>query len=210
MPGLNCVCPDEILTTINVDDCEVHIGQIQKAFFQKLGNSFDIAGVDDPKLKADWDALVAAVDATKVVVSPLIKSEPKIEPGGPVTKGGNDNSTLNGVVLNTGNNPAVFSGKFSGLNGPTIKALRTLECQGKLGVYLVNQYGQIGGKSADIAVKFEPIQITSFNIGSKENQGFGEIDYNTITFALPYNYDEELVWIDPTDFNALIDLDQTV
>ena len=207
--GLNCVCPDEVLTTINVDNCEVQIGQIQKNLFQKLGNPFDTV-TDDPALLASWTTLLSAVDDTKVVVSPLIKSEPKIEPGGAVTKGGGDNTTLNGVVLVTGNNPAKFSGKFSGLTADTIGQMRKLECDGNLGTYLVNQYGQIGGYAVDIATDFSPVPVTALNIGSKSNDGFGEIDYNIIEYSIPADYDENLVWISPTDFNALSGLDQVV
>ena len=85
-----------------------------------------------------------------------------------------------------------------------------MECDGNLTVYFVNQYGQIGGYADDIAVDFQGIRVDTLNIGAKSNDGFGEIDYNMITYSIPYDYDEKLTWVSPTDFNALFDLDQTV
>lgn len=210
MAGLNCSCPDEVLTTIVIDDCEVHIGQIQKLLFQKGGNLFDTAaGIPtDPTLKADWDALTAAVDDTKVVVSPLIKADPQIEDGGTVTKGGGDNSTLNGVVLITGNNPSPFTGKFLGLTAAQIKAIRKLDCDTNLTVYLVQDDGKIIGQSTDIATQFTGIPLSAFNLAPKVNLGFGEVDTNEVQFSLPANWDENLKTIIPADFNALVDIDQ--
>lgn len=207
--GLNCSCPSENLTPIIVDDCEIHIGQIQKLLFQKSANSFNMATAD-AKLLASWTPLLIADDATTVVVTPLLKADPQIEDGGIVTKGGGDNTTLNGVELVVGHNPGKFSAKFHGLDGAAIAAMRTMECQFALGVFLVNEYGNIYGHTiSGIAIDFRPIPITGFHLGAKVNQGFGEIDYNEVFFSVDNNYDERLISITPTDFDALTALDKT-
>lgn len=208
---LVCNCPEEVLTTIIVDGCEINIGQIQKLIFQKQGNLFDTAGgtPNDPTLLADWLAFTAATDETKAVVTPLIKADPQIEDGGVITKGGGDNTTLNGVELVTGQNPGKFSAKFNGLGAAAISAMRALQCAGALGVYLVNEDGTIIGHSTSTITQTVPIPLTSFNLGSKVNQGFGEVDYNEIIFSLPSDWDEKTMMITPADFNALVDLDIT-
>ena len=206
-----CKCPKGAsLTEIPVDaDCQTNLEQVQKLLFQRPGYQFDTtagAGATDPATKADWLALIAAVDDTKVVVTPLIKGEPVITPGEAITNGGGDNSTLNGVEEFNGVNPSVFTGLFKSLASATKRAMVELECE-DLVVYMVNQYNQIIANEIAPGI-FEGFPVPAgFFLSDRGNNGFGTKDTFAVRFSLAPRWDNYLAIVEPeAGFRPLVDL----
>lgn len=210
---LDC-CPLETsLTDIPSSSCPENIGQIQRYWFVRDGvviwdtaNSANnlpatIAG-NDVDVVAGWNILFTAVDDSHVVLTPLIGGDSTVTAGTPVTFGGGDNSTLNGEQFVTAINPSDVSVRFDSLTAAQIAAFRKLTCEGNgLEVYLISQEGKIwGSKVGDLFTGFD---CTNVVLGSLTNNGFGTRDSNTMTFQLPFDWDETKHAITPSDFNAL-------
>ena len=218
MSLLNCFlldcCPlATSLTDIPATVCPENIGQIQRYWFVRKGivkldtvspftNSTPAAVQSDPTALATWNVLFTAADDSHVVLTPLIGGDPSITASAPTTFGGGDNSTLSGEQFVTAIPPSDASVRFDSLTAAQIAALRKLTCEGNgLEVYLISQEGKIWGKK--VGNIFSGIDCTNVVLGSLTNSGFGTRDSNTMTFQLPFDWDETKAFLTPSDFNAL-------
>jgi len=211
---LDCCPLATSLTDIPSSSCPENIGQIQRYWFVRKGvvvldtlapytNSTPLSvNGQDPLLLATWNILFSAVDDSHVVLTPLIGGDSTVTAGSPVTFGGGDNSTLNGEQFVTAINPSDVSVRFDSLTASQISAFRTLTCEGNgLEVFLISQEGKIwGSQTGDL---FKGFDCTNVVLGSLTNSGFGTRDSNTMTFQLPFDWDETKAFLTPSDFNAL-------
>lgn len=209
-----CKCPRAAaLPDIPVADCPETFGQIQKVAFQRLtkadGSKNGFTGVlgaaGAPDLLASWTALLAAADATKVVVSPYIQA-PTAEAGAPRTFGGG-NETLGGIEEVIGREATPFTGVIRKVPQAIIKALKELQCEA-IGVYLFDENGAVGAIKAgtDVAPIWQPIPIRAFFVGDKTLGGLEAPDSNAIQWSFIPNWSDDLAIVAPTDFNPLTDL----
>ena len=210
---LDCCPLATSLTDIPSSSCPENIGQIQRYWFVRKGvvvwdvvtpannipatisgNAVDVV--------AGWNILFSAIDDSHVVLTPLIGGDSTVTAGTVVTFGGGDNSTLSGEQFVTAINPSDVSVRFDSLTAEQIAAFRKLTCEGNgLEVYLISQEGKIwGSQTGDLFKGFDCANIV---LGSLTNNGFGTRDSNTMTFQLPFDWDETKSAITPSDFNAL-------
>ena len=213
-------CPDlGILVEIDAANCPFDLKQIQKMAFSSKGSviwdSATGGGLGDgsPQVdsqidtKADWDARRAAVDASKMVVTPFIGGDPIITAGEPITEGGGDNSTLNGVEEVVGTNPSVFSAVFKSLSVAQELAIKDLMCRSGVEVTLFLEGGKIAAsKPSATSENITGFTTQSLFLGDRNNEGFGTKDSFAFSFSLAAGWSETLVVIDPADFNPLFDL----
>ncbi len=212
---LDCCPLATSLTDIPSSSCPENIGQIQRYWFVRKGvvvldtlapayaNSTPATLVGlDPLELATWNILFSAVDDSHVVLTPLIGGDSTVTAGTVVTFGGGDNSTLSGEQFVTAINPSDVSVRFDSLTAEQIAAFRKLTCEGNgLEVFLISQEGKIwGSQTGDL---FKGFDCTNIVLGSLTNNGFGTRDSNTMTFQLPFDWDETKSAITPSDFNAL-------
>lgn len=210
--GLICDCPlAESLPDVPLNDCPDSFGQIQKVVFQRLESAIGVKNtIADISKKENWTPLLTATDGTKVVASPYINA-PTTEPGAARTYGGG-NETLGGVEIVIGREPTSFSGTLLHEHSSTIKALKKLQCEGALGVYLIDENGEIGAIADDPTSpkSYSPIPIHGLFIGDKTLGGLEAPDSNAISWKFMPNWSDNLVRVKPTDFNALTDLKKTI
>ena len=207
-----CTCPAaSALTTIPAAGCPESFGQIQKIAFVRLaksnGTKNGFSTTAKITLKASWTALMAAVDGSKVVISPYIQA-PSQEAGSPRTFGGG-NETLGGVEIIIGREPSTFTGVLRAVPQDIIKAMKALQCEAQadnLGVYLFDENGAIEAVKGSGADDYSPIPIRSLFIGDKAHGGLEAPDSNAIQFTFLPNYSDDLAIVVPTDFNPLTDL----
>ena len=207
-----CTCPAaSALTTIPAAGCPESFGQIQKIAFVRLaksnGTKNGFSTTAKITLKASWTALMAAVDGSKVVISPYIQA-PSQEAGSPRTFGGG-NETLGGVEMVIGREPSTFTGVIRSVSQSVIKAMKALQCEAQadnLGVYLFDENGAIEAVKGSGADDYSPIPIRSLFIGDKAHGGLEAPDSNAIQFTFLPNYSDDLAIVVPTDFNPLTDL----
>ena len=207
----NCNCPlPTHLEDIGAQGCPFNVGQIQRVIITRASNStfpLTIASAD-PAVLATWTPLLTAADDTKVVKTPLVGGNPAIVGGSAITQGGNDNSTLNGEVEVTGTESSVFTADFKDLEPAIARAIKLLKCE-SVKVFFVNDAGDIIG----LQNKVNPATITTFDgvtvngksffLSDRNNSGFGQKDVNTLSFNLAPGWDDYLMKVTPTDFNAL-------
>lgn len=201
---LLCPCPPAAaITAMPTTACAENFGQLQKIIITRMSESGTlnkVAVADAPTL-ATWTALQAAVDGTKVVVSPFIEN-PEVEPGA-VREFGGGNATLGGIPKALGAENTTFSGVMYSLTQDYIKVLKEYQCE-DIGVYLVNESGQIAGNEK-VTDELHPIQIKSLFVGDKKLGGFDEPDSNSISWGFLPNWSDDFKVITPT-FDPLTDL----
>lgn len=204
-----CQCPlAAALPTIPAAGCASDFGQIQKIIFQRIyssgttKNKFSAQG--KITVLASWTPLKTATDGTKVVVSPYVEA-PTADGGDAITFGGG-NETLGGIEKVIGRNPVTMTFALRQYKQSIIKALKQMQCETELGVYFVNERGQILALAGATADDYFPIPIRSLFVGDLKLNGFDTPDENMMSFGLVPDWSDDAEIVTPTDFNALIDL----
>lgn len=205
--GLNCGCPaGPHIPDLDIMDCKEGLGQIQKVVFQRVNKTAGVLNsVKDPTTKASWTELFSANDGTKMVVSPYIEN-PTTEPGAARTFGGG-NATLGGIERIIGREPTAFTGIMYEESQITIAQMKQLMCE-NVGVYLIDENGNIGCLADASTKRYMPIPIGKLFIGDKKLGGFEEPDSNTIEWNFFPNWSDKLYIIkrDTLDFDPLSEL----
>lgn len=201
----NCCPAATALPTIPSEGCAQNFGQIQKIIFQRLMNGTTKNGIEDGTtsgkagLLASWTALKAATADTKIAVTPFIENP--ADDGGDARTYGGGNETLNGIEQVIGSNPVNFSCRLNGKTQDIIAELKKLMCESlsnNLGVYLVNENGQIEGikesvtVSSTTTVTWYPIPIQRLFVSDKHHGNFEGPDYNDLSFAFAPGYSDKL------------------
>lgn len=208
--GLNCGCPGApSLPTIPIAECKESLGQVQKVIFQRVFNTDGSKnGVATPNTKATMTPNFAADDSTKMVISPYLQN-PTTEPGAARTFGGG-NQTLGGIEVIIGREPTSFTAILYQESQATIVAMKELMCEKHLGVWLIDENGNIGAlKEGD---KYMPIPIGKMFVGDKNLGGYEGPDSNTVEWNFFPNWSDNLVILKQAggdlefDYNPLTDL----
>ena len=204
----NQCCPAATaLPTIPAVTCAKRFGQIQKIIFQRIyssgstrnsitGVTTGTATVGDATLLASWTALKAVADGTKIAVTPFIE-EPADDGGDARTVGGG-NASLNGIETVIGSNPVNFSCKLNNVPQDVVAEIKKLMCEclgGNLGVYLVNENGQIQGQviaTGSTTKTWAPIPIQKLFVGDLKHGNLEGNDYNDLQFAFAPGYSDKL------------------
>lgn len=207
--GLNCGCPAGAhLADLEINECKESLGQIQKVIFQRIYKSTGVVNkipAESIKAKTQMTALATAADGTKIIISPYVQN-PGTEPGAARTFGGG-NQTLGGIEIVIGREPTTFSGIIYQEAQSVIKTLKQYSCE-NIGVYLIDENGNIGALTEDNGANYTPIPIGKFFVGDKKLGGFEEPDSNTIEWNFFPNWSDNLVIIKASelDYNPLTDL----
>ena len=205
--GLNCGCPAGAhLPDLEIAECKESFGQIQKVIFQRIYKSPGVRNtIADLTKKANLATLLSAADGTKIIVSPYIQN-PTTEPGAARTFGGG-NASLGGVEIIIGIEPTAFTGIMYQEKQTTIATMKKYMCE-DVGVYLIDENGSIGAIADDPndPTEFSPIPIGKLFIGDKKLGGFEEPDSNSIEWNFFPNWSDNLVKVEPEDYNPLTDL----
>ena len=202
-----CSCPaGAALPAVPNASCPQDFGQVQKIIFQRI---FKTAGTKNSftqtasiKELSSWTALFSASDGTKCVITPYVEA-PTSDGGDAITFGGG-NDTVGGTTKVIGRNPVNMSFVMRQMTQDVIKALKGLQCEDELGVYLVNGDGQIlAVSSAENA--YTPIPIRSLFISDLKLMGLDNPDENALSFSFLPNWSDDVKVVAP-EFNPLTDL----
>ena len=202
-----CSCPaGAALPAVPNASCPQDFGQVQKIIFQRIfktagtKNSFtQTAGI---KQLSSWTALFSASDGTKCVITPYVEA-PTSDGGDAITFGGG-NDTVGGTTKVIGRNPVNMSFVMRQMTQDVIKALKGLQCEDELGVYLVNGDGQILALSS-AENTYTPIPIRSLFISDLKLMGLDNPDENSLSFSFLPNWSDDAKVVTP-EFNPLTDL----
>lgn len=202
-----CSCPaGAALPQVPNASCPQDWGQTQKIIFQRI---FKTAGTKNSftqsaniKQLSSWTTLFAASDGTKCVITPYVEA-PTADGGDAITFGGG-NDTVGGTTKVIGRNPVNMSFVMRQMTQDVIKALKGLQCEDELGVYLVNGDGQILAISPSDNT-YTPIPIRSLFISDLKLMGLDNPDENALSFSFLPNWSDDAKVVTP-DFNPLTDL----
>lgn len=201
-----CTCPNsQSLSTIPEQMCDESFGQIQKVAFQRLVDSEDgsrngFSSIDNLKSRLQWATFMVHYGDKRLVISPYIQA-PTSEGGDARTFGGG-NETLDGAVEILGANPTTFSGVLRSIPQTIIKMMKEFECEEAIGVYLIDNKGQIGCIEEDGA--YYPIPIHSLFISDLVLGGYDAPDSNTVTWKFKDGWSDNLAIVS-LGWNALSD-----
>lgn len=210
-----CSCPAAAsLETIPAFTCGANFGQIQKLAFQRLTyvsnsavvrNGFEEGSGETANpigTKSSWTTKMAANDGSKIVVTPFVEA-PTQEGGDPITFGGG-NDSLGGAETIVGRNASTISFALRKFPQSIIKALKALQCETNLGVYLFSEHNTIEAikesetSGSTTTIYYRPIPIRSFFVGDKLHGGLQEPDSNVLQFAFLPNYSDDLDIVTPS------------
>lgn len=202
-----CSCPaGAALPSVPNASCPQDFGQVQKIIFQRI---FKTAGTKNSftqsasiKELSSWTPLFSANDGTKSIITPYVEA-PTSDGGDAITFGGG-NDTVGGTTKVIGRNPVNMSFVMRQMTQDVIKALKGLQCEDELGVYLVNGDGQILAISS-AENTYTPIPIRSLFISDLKLMGLDNPDENALSFSFLPNWSDDAKVVTP-DFNPLTDL----
>ena len=202
-----CSCPaGAALPAVPNASCPQDFGQVQKIIFQRIfktaGTKNSFTSSSDIKQLSSWTALFSASDGTKCVITPYVEA-PTSDGGDAITFGGG-NDTVGGTTKVIGRNPVNMSFVMRQMTQDVIKALKGLQCEDELGVYLVNGDGQILAVSTKDN-EYTPIPIRSLFISDLKLMGLDNPDENALSFSFLPNWSDDVKVVTP-GFNPLTDL----
>lgn len=158
-------------------------------------------------LKANWDTLIAATDATRIILSPPF-SNSKITPSKALMTSPDSNSTYRGEPIYFGEGTSEFTGDFNDVDGAVIDAFFTIISPLSMNVlgatantlvtYWCNNDGDIfstptwGGQPT---LAIAPRSRSTDGLNSSDKTGF--------SFYLAPNWDGGITLPTPTPYNPL-------
>ena len=202
-----CSCPaGAALPQVPNASCPQNFGQTQKIIFQRI---FKTAGTKNSftqsasiKQLSSWTTLFSANNGTKCIITPYVEA-PASDGGDAITFGGG-NDTVGGATKVIGRNPVNMSFVMRQMTQDVVKALKGLQCEDELGVYLVNGDGQILALSPKDN-EYTPIPIRSLFISDLKLMGLDSPDENALSFSFLPNWSDDAKVVTP-EFNPLTDL----
>lgn len=210
-----CQCPQSTaLTTISPVTCAERFGQTQKVIFQRLIDDDDDQnivhnGITEPNAKDvdKWVSLKGESGDKKIVVTPFIEN-PTPDGGEAKTVGGG-NESLNGAETVIGSNPVGMTFDMNNMPQSVIEEMEGLVCEAmvrNLGVFLVNQNGQVRGikeksitSGGTTTVTWRPIPIQTLFVGEWQPGGLDANDKNALSFKFVPGYLKKTAILTPTN-----------
>lgn len=200
-----CDCASSTLPQLQGSRCGANIGQVQIMAFVDLTDmplvSTDSLFLDTKVVvKANWQT---AITAHKVAISPMLY-EFDMTPG-EAKMWGEDNSTPDGRGVTMGTEKTTGTCTLRKAKVEDVTKMKQLQClaeQDKLGVVFFNEAGQVIGDGAT-ASNTKPFKCIKFAVSSRKPGGLDEPDSNSVSFALPEGWDDNLKITTLTDFRGL-------
>lgn len=206
---ITCLCPalTEVGDIVEMD-CGENIGQIVKYIFQRKQATPPFptragSGAGDAGILASWTALISAVGATKMQVSPVAENV-VIPPGEMQFEGGGTNETPDGMPMPTMPSAIQVSGRHRSLPAAQLKALKAYNCELNLTVFLVNNEGVIWGWGplTGSGTTFQGIEVGRYTIVDGGNNGYATYDLTPFFWSFRYGWRDRLIGIKPADFSG--------
>ena len=209
-----CDCPEgAALENPGNDVCVEDMGQIQKILIQRknsatgVPNEIDLAAtLPTPEELAFWTALIAAVDGTKIIVTPTIHAP--VIPATEKREYGGGDATAGGRTINLGASPAKCTGEFLQVKQAIIEVIKKYSCE-NISFALVGEDGRIWGQTDDnttpTTFRFINVNKTLF-VSDKEAGNREGVDKNMFSYEFDEGWSDKLYAITPSDFDALNDL----
>lgn len=208
------ICPlPAALTAITQPTCPFRFDQLVRIAFQRRQAvaAPPFATLADIQTLGDWTDYKAAVDSTKVVMSPIFAGC-VIPPSEALTVGGNDNSTFNGIREYNGEGSVTATGVFKNLPSASKRDLDLLSQESlassvgvsNLTAYFINRSGYFFARNPSTTVYFG-VPIFNFRVSDVGSEGFNAPNVNNFSFDLQAGWADRLLSVLPT-FDPLTEI----
>jgi hypothetical protein len=206
--SLTQTCPlPAALTAIPESACPFRFDQISKIAFQQIQTSGFMTETT-VLLKATWTALLAAVDATKIVLSPPINNL-VLPPTEINAEGGNDNTTIGGVRNVKGLNMVTVTGQLLNISVATKLAMQALfdfskaPAPGvtKLWAFFFTTDGRVIYKK--VTTNCYGIDVYNVVTSDPGSEGFNANNVCNFSFDLLGGWADDIAYLTLTDFKAM-------
>lgn len=190
----NCPLPAH-LNGIAATSCPQKFGQIQKiAFGRTYTDRFaDLSAfISEPV----WENLLAATNDSKLVVSPYFAGM-TFPVAAPITAGGNDNTTINGVTDLQGGQMIVVPFTLTNQSAQTMREFRELAAEtmiqpgfSQLEAYLFNDNNEVIYDETSTGTEFNGFRIYNLYIPDVASNGLNSNNTYNCQFELPFGWSE--------------------
>jgi len=179
----NCTCPpSDAIPSISLQDCPEKYGNINRFVIGRVSGGAFTAITDE----TEFDTRLAAVDATKIVLTPLL-SETDFPFSALISEGGDDNTTPFGEPIRVGEGSITVTSLAKNVESSIKDELKELECYTDLAIGIIESNGGIGAIGATAL-----IPIANLFVSTKSFGGISASDSVQISFTLRPNWDEGL------------------
>lgn len=178
-----CTCPpDAALPSISAQVCPEKYGNINRFIIGRLAGG-DFTDITD---ETEFDTRLAAVDETKIVLTPLL-SETDFPFSAILTEGGDDNTTPFGEPLRNGEGSVTVTTIAKNVESSIKDELKALECYTDLALGIIESGGSIGAVGSTTL-----IPVSNWFVSTKLFGGIAGSDQVQITFTLRPEWDAGL------------------
>ena len=210
-----CTCPPASEPgDISFATCFEDFGEIQRFWGQRVYSSGTtrngfVISTNDPADLAEWSTLFAASDSTKVVQFPYTENIQLTASEARTVGGGGE--SLGGTTIVKGSTPTGLGGMFYEIPQYIAYQIKQWQCE-VMGVYLINEYGQIGGLGDKVdgtaIANFYPIPVArrTFFTGDKQFGLYEGRDGNAFSFMFLPNWSDYFAIVTPSDFDPRLNL----
>jgi hypothetical protein len=191
--GLICSCESVLPNLVDVT-CPQDLDQIVKIAFQLKQSSAPFDSGDSIDEVNSWNALLAASDATKIVLSPATANVTI-----PSSEGNfaaeDSNESVNGVGYYLGENIVKVTGEIHSPSQAVIDALDSLSCysdaslgSSKLTAFLflrrIKGVSRVVAKGTSVAGEYEGFEIFNFRVSSLGSEGYNSKTKYMFSFTM--------------------------
>lgn len=197
----DCPAPSA-LGAIPATSCPFRMDQIVKLAFQRKQSAAPFANEAALQTQSNWTTLLAASDATKIIVSPFTNNV-VVPPSEALTEGGNDNTTIGGVTRLMGGGNIVVTGEIRNISNSAWEALRKLSSESAITAGFTNLTAFFFNKDGKIIHNsLSGFEIYNWFIADRGSEGFNKDDVCPFRFEMKYGWSKDLAISTPT-FNVL-------
>jgi hypothetical protein len=164
--------------------------QIVRIAVQLAGTNFTDAA--SMMLKSNWDALIAATDETRIILSPPFSGS-KVSPSKIIETSADSNDSYRGLPIYFGEGTTMFEGLFNDVDAAVLDAFFNTVAEFSMGngigtnalvAYLVNNDGHIFSTPT-----FGGLPCINLSGRSRGSDGLNTSDKTAFNFYMPPNWD---------------------
>lgn len=190
----NCPLPTH-LNGIAATACPQKFGQIQKIAFGRTYADRFASGATFIS-EGSWDNLIAAINDSKLVISPYLAGL-SFPVAAPITQGGNDNTTINGVTDLQGGQMIVVPFVLTNQSAQTMREFRDLAAEtmlqpgfSQLEAYLFNDNDEVIYDETSAGTEYNGFRIYNLYIPDVSSNGLNSNNTYNCQFELPFGWSQ--------------------
>jgi hypothetical protein len=189
-----------VLTSAVSPGFQVRINQMVRLFIQLTQASPSFANEAAVKVKANWDTLIAAVDATKIQYTALFSAS-KVNASKALEVSGDTNATYRGIPEYFGEGFTRVEATFRGKDGASMNSMANytqFSLQNSAGLTKLQAYWCNNDGHFLLNSDFSGIPMYNFALRTRSSDGLNSNDIIGFTFDLEPNWDANLIPVVPS------------